>query len=249
MMSPMTETDPASVKVAIITGAGSGVGRDAAVLLAEAGWAVVLAARTRAHLEQTADLIRREFGDDAPLLVHPCDVSDADQVRGLIDAAVDAFGRLDALCNVAGAAPLGPIDDITPEAWRACIDTNLTSVVLATAAAWPVFRQQQSGVIVNISSMASIDPFPGFAMYAAAKVGVNLFTRCTAEEGQKFGVSAVAIAPGAIETPMLRENFPERMIPKDKTLDPAEIAAAIRDCVTGGRDCRPGETIVMDSPK
>lgn len=234
--------------VAIVTGAGSGVGRDTVILLAEAGYDVVLVARTESALAATIELAKKDAGGDADLLVCPADISTPDAARHIVDTTLARFGRIDALANVAGTAPLMPIDRITPDAWRTCIDTNLTSVVLLTAAVWPTFRKQKQGVIVNVSSMASIDPFPGFAMYAAAKAGVNLFTRCTADEGKRLNVRAVCIAPGAIETPMLRQNFNEKTIPADKCLDPMDIAAAIRDCITARRAFQPGETIVMNSP-
>ncbi len=235
-------------QAAIVTGAGSGIGRDTAVLLAEAGYHVVLVGRTESSLQETARLIADECGADAVRHVHPADLTDQEACRQVVDATAERFGRLDALCNIAGYAPLGPISKIDAETWRRCIDTNLTSVVMLTNAAWPIFEKQRNGVVVNVSSMASIDPFPGFSMYAAAKIGVNMFTQCTADEGKKIGVRAVAIAPGAVETPLLRTIFPEAMIPKHKTLDPVELATIIRDCVTGLRAFSPGETIVVPSP-
>lgn len=235
-------------KTAIITGAGSGIGRDTAVLLAEAGYHVTLVARTESALHETAHMIHEEFDGRWDALVVPTDLTDPDAIRAMVDQTLERFGRIDALANVAGSAPLGPIHEIDHDAWRACVDTNLTSVVLTTAAVWPIFQQQKQGVIVNVSSMSSIDPFPGFAMYAAAKIGVNMFTLCTAREGKRYGVRAVAVAPGAVETAMLRQNFNEKVIPGDKTLDPAIVAGVIRDCIVGDRDFKPGETIVLESP-
>ena len=240
----------AEQKVAIVTGASSGVGRDTACLLAEAGYSLALLARRQEKLDETVRMIRQErqdIADDA--LTITCDVSDAHAIQQAVEQVLGKFGRIDAVANVAGSAPLMPIEKITPEIWRACIDTNLTSVVAMTAAVWPTLQKQKSGVIVSVSSMSSIDPFPGFSMYAAAKIGVNMFTSCTASEGEKYNIQAVAIAPGAIETPMLRQNFPEKVLPTDKTLDPVDVAAVIRDCITGDRDFKPGETIVLDSPK
>jgi len=131
------------------------------------------------------------------------------------------------------------------------IDTNLTSVVHLTAAVWPHLRKSDEhagGVIVNVSSMASFDPFPGFALYAAAKIGVNMFTLCTGREGAEHGIRAVCIAPGAVETSMLRGLFDESVIPPDKALSPDAVAACIADCITGRRDYESGETIEFASP-
>jgi len=97
------------------------------------------------------------------------------------------------------------------------------------------------------SSMAAFDPFRGFNMYGAAKAAVNLFTKATADEGKRINLNAVAVGPGAVETDMLRDNFSEKAIPKDMTLDPAEVAAVLRDCITGDRDFEPGETILLPS--
>jgi NAD(P)-dependent dehydrogenase (short-subunit alcohol dehydrogenase family) len=234
-------------KVAIVTGAGSGVGRDSALLLAEAGYAVVLVGRTLEKLRATEALMREEGGDPKVLLCAE-DLADPQVPQRIVDAAVQALGRIDVLCNIAGAAPLQPIDRITPGVWRQNVDINLSAPVLLTAAAWPVFKRQKAGFVANVSSMASIDPFPGFSIYAAAKIGLNMFTRCTADEGRKIGVRAVCIAPGAIETPMLRQNFGEKVIPTDRTLDPADVAAMIVACLTGDRDFKPGGTIVLASP-
>lgn len=234
-------------KVAIVTGAGSGVGRDTALLLCEAGFAVALVGRTESKLRETAALIENEC-DGARTLAVAADLCDAEAPQRVVERVLDAFGQVDALVNVAGAAPLQPIERITPEAWRQNVDINLSAPVLLTAAIWPAFKRQKSGVVVNVSSMASIDPFPGFSIYAAAKTGLNMFTRTTADEGRKIGVRAVAVAPGAIETPMLRQNFSEKVIPADKALDPAVVAGVIRDCITGARDFKPGEVIVLPSP-
>jgi NAD(P)-dependent dehydrogenase (short-subunit alcohol dehydrogenase family) len=96
--------------------------------------------------------------------------------------------------------------------------------------------------------MASFDPFPGLAIYAAAKVAINMFTHCIAQEGEKIGVKSVCVAPGAIETPMLRGLFGKDVLPTEKTLDPKEVAGFIVDCITGKRGFKSGETVVMASP-
>lgn len=232
--------------VVIITGAGSGVGRGLALLMAESGYACVLAARTKSALESTAALIAAEH-PAAQTLVMPTNVSDSAQVQALIDAALEAFGRIDALANIAGYAPLQPIPRIEDETLRKVTAVNFDAVVYATRAVWPTFKAQKSGVVCNVSSMGAFDPFTGFNIYGAAKAAVNIFTKATADEGKRLNVNAYAIAPGAIETPMLRANFSEKAIPAEGTLDPMDVATAIRDCLMGKTDTKSGETRQMPS--
>ena len=231
--------------VAIVTGSGSGIGRAAAVQMAEAGYAVVMVGRTESLLHQTAELVTARAGAEARTLVRPADVTDPDQVNELVNEVLQQFGRIDALINVAGYAALATIDQTTPDLWLQTIHTNLSSVVYLTRAVWGTFVEQRRGMVVNVSSMASKDPFPGFAAYAAAKAGVNLFTLMTAREGGPFGVRAVCIAPGAVETPMLRGLFDTHTIAADQTMAPEEIAVLIRDCVTGERHFEPGQTLFV----
>ncbi|MEM9252530.1 MAG: SDR family oxidoreductase [Planctomycetota bacterium] len=242
----MPETD--SLNVAIVTGGSSGVGRATAPLLAAAGYHVALAARSADKLEQAVDEARAAAADGVRVIAVPTDLTDQDAVTALVDRAVAELGGVTALCNVAGHAPLGPIQSITADEWRKCVDINLTSVVYTTQAVWKPMRKT-GGTIVNVSSMSSIDPFKGFSMYAAAKIGVNMFTKCTADEGKRRGIKAVCLAPGAIETPMLRQNFNEKVIHPDHALAPAEFGQIIVDLVLGTRDYTPGETLVVEAPK
>lgn len=239
----MSESKP---PVVIITGAGSGVGRNLALLMAEAGYASVLAARTKADLESTQALMKAEAPNCQSLIV-PTDVADPDAVNKLVSETLRQFGRIDALANVAGYAPLQPIQRIEDETLRRVMAVNFDAVVYATRAVWPTFKAQKSGVVCNVSSMGAFDPFTGFNIYGAAKAAVNIFTKATADEGKRLNVNAYAIAPGAIETPMLRENFSEKAIPKEGTLDPMDVAAAIFNCLTGKTDMQSGETRQMPS--
>jgi NAD(P)-dependent dehydrogenase (short-subunit alcohol dehydrogenase family) len=222
-------------QVSIVTGAGSGIGRQVAIKLAEADCRVSLVGRTEAKLRQTELLIRDNVANPPAICVIAADLADVAAPQQVIAQTQEHFGRIDALANVAGTAPMQPIEAIDAATWRQCIDVNLSAIVLLTSAAWPHFKHQGAGVIVNVSSMASIDPFPGLAIYAAAKVGANMFTSCTAAEGEAIGLKAVCIAPGAVETPMLRQLFSEEEFSKDMTLDPADVATVICDCITAKR--------------
>ena len=225
--------------VAIITGAGGGIGRATAIELAGGGYIVVLAGRNPAALNETA---RAAAGQS---LVVPTDVTRPDEVDRLVAAALGAFGRVDVLVNNAGLAPVRPIRDMTVEEWRAVIDTNLSAAFYATRAAWPAFERQGGGVVVNISSESSRDPFPGFAAYGAAKAGINLFGLAAAREGAAAGVRVYTIAPGAVETAMFRQLRTPEQWPADRTLEPAYVARAVLQCVRGDLRHAGGEVIYL----
>ena len=225
--------------VALVSGAGSGIGRATAERLSALGYAVALVGRTAGKLEETAG---RLTGN---VLVHRADLRDPQSCAGAVQATADRFGRLDALCNVAGWARLTSLAAASDELWRTMLDTNLSSAFYLTRAAWPLFERQRAGVVVNVSSMASIDPFPGLGIYATAKAALNMLTRITATEGAAIGLRAVSIAPGAVETPMLRSAFDEQVIPRGAALDPSQVAELIADCITGRRRFDPGEVITI----
>ena len=225
--------------VAVITGAGRGIGRATAVELAGAGYRVVLAGRDRESLEETLHAIGGRG------LAMPTDVTRPAEVGRLIAAALDAFGRVDALVNNAGLAPVRSVKEMTPEEWRAVIDTNLSAAFYATRAAWPAFERQGRGVVVNISSAAARDPFAGFAAYGAAKAGLTLFGLAAAREGAPVGIRVHTIAPGAVETGMFRQIRTADEWPADKTLDPADVARVVLQCVRGDLRHASGEVIYL----
>lgn len=228
-------------KIAIVTGAGSGVGQCTAIQLSEAGYAVALVARTKSKLEETAELL------PGKCIVLPADLTDPVAARSVVHQTVEAFSGLHAVANVAGYAAMHKTHRITDDEWRKMIDTNLSYAVNLCAEALQIMRKSGGGTIVNVSSMSSIDPFPGLGMYGVAKAGLNMYTKVIAQEGDDLNIRAVSIAPGAIETPMLRSLFDENVLPRDQTLDPAEVAGLIVDCITSKRPFISGEVIPLPS--
>lgn len=230
-----------SKPVAIITGAGGGIGRAAAAALARAGYRLALVGRTESTLLQTRQLA-------AESIVIPADLSDVFAADQIVDQTMRHFGRIDAVINSAGTAPVRTVEQTTAQIWRDVLEINLSAPFHLARAVWPIFRKQGAGVIVNISSMAARDPFPGFVAYGAAKAGLNTLGISLAREGAEIGVKVYTIAPGAVETPLLRTILTPEQLPVEKTLRPDEVAALVVQCVVGEAPCASGEVIWLASP-
>jgi NAD(P)-dependent dehydrogenase (short-subunit alcohol dehydrogenase family) len=226
---------------ALITGAGSGIGRATAVMLSSRGYGLALAGRREDRLRETCDLC----GERGETLVLAADLRERAQTLKMVDDAVARFGRLDVLINNAGLAPMLPVEKHTPELIEEVYAINAVAPALATWRAWPVFVRQRSGCIVNLSTMGTLDPFNGFFAYAAAKAAVNLQALCAAREGAGHGIRAFAVAPGAVETEMLRAIVGEDILPRSQTLRAEDVARVIVACVEGERDAENGKVIVV----
>lgn len=224
--------------VAIITGAGRGIGRAAAVELSSRGYRVGLVSRTAVELEQTAAMVKES-------LVVPADVSCSEQATAVVERVVEHWGRIDALINCAGLAPVVLLADMTDQQWRAVLDVNLSSAFYLARAAWPALRRQEGGVLVNLSSLASRDPFAGFGAYGAAKAALNLLGLVLAREGAPIGVRVHTLALGATETSMLRALPMQHLISPERTMRPEEVARVIALCVTGELCYTSGEVIYL----
>jgi 3-oxoacyl-[acyl-carrier protein] reductase len=233
-----------SERVAMVTGAGRGIGREAAIELARKGFRVALVSRTGAELEETAALCGGA-NNAGVVKAFICDVSDPGRVDKLVQDVLDVFGRVDALVHCAGAVVMRPIEALTPEEWRAMIDTNLSAVYFFCRRLWPVWRKIGGGVVVNVSSQAARDPFAGLGAYGAAKAGVNLLGLALAREGKEIGVRVHTVAPGATETAMLRSIISTDQVPKEKTLEPGAVARVIVQSVCGDLACTSGEVIYL----
>jgi NAD(P)-dependent dehydrogenase (short-subunit alcohol dehydrogenase family) len=232
--------------VALITGASRGIGRATAVALAKLGYRLTLVARTAADLRETRELTGLPAED---VLFLPMNITDRTQVEYLVARTVGQLGRLDALVNVAGLAPVRSIVQTSVEEWRDVLETNLSAAFYLTKYAWPHLKAASSAerqsVIVNISSLASRDPFPGFGAYGAAKAGLNVFGLVAAREGQADGIAVHTIAPGAVETEMFRGIMSPEQYPAEKTMRPEEVADVIAQCVTGRLAHTRGEVIYL----
>lgn len=235
---------PSEQPVAIVTGAGAGIGRATALLLARSGFRVALAGRNEGPLQEVASEIAQRAGAPPCVAIHT-DVGDPEQVERLIEETQRGFGRIDVLINNAGRSDHLPIDQTDLRSIRATFDVNAIGPALAIHLVWPTFMRQRTGCVVNVSSYGTDDPFPGLFAYAAAKASVNLMARSCAKEGAEFGVRAFAVAPGAVETALLRSIFDRAMLPPEACMTPEDVARVILDCVQGRRDRDNGRTIFM----
>ncbi len=229
-------------KVAIVTGAGSGVGRCVARQLVDKGYRVVLVGRTESTLRETGDMLGPE---GMCWKAVAADISvDADRAR-IVEETKAAFGRIDAVVNNAGKAGLKKLRDFTVDELREQFEVNAIGPIDLTARC--MREMAEGGAVVFTSSMSTKDPFPGLGVYGCAKAALNAACRAIKNEAGKSNVRAYAVAPGAIETGMLRSMWNEKVLPKDKTLDPDTVAEKIVACVTGETDAQPGETIFLPS--
>ncbi len=189
-------------RVAIVTGAGSGVGRSAALALLGDGYKVTLVGRRLAALEETAGLAGNNSANALPV---SADAGKADEVANVFKKTVDSFGRLDVLFNNAGIGVRAPsLEEITPEQWQSVVDINLTGTFLCTREAMLIMRDQNpmGGRIINNGSLSAYVPRPGSAPYTATKHGVTGLTRSTALDGRKYDIACSQIDIGNAATPM-----------------------------------------------
>ncbi|MEI7657539.1 MAG: SDR family oxidoreductase [Phycisphaerae bacterium] len=239
--------------LALVTGAGSGIGREVSLLLSAAGWRCVLAGRREERLKETAALL------DGPSLIAPCDLESAAAAERLVDAAQAWGGPIDAVVNNAGWSPVANIEATDGPLVERIFATNAVAPAAIIARAWKAVaarsrrcvaegRTPPRAVIVNVSTMGVHDPFEHLYAYASAKASLHLMARCAANEGARLGIKAFAVAPGAVETELLRQLADERALPRAYTLAPRAVAEIILACIRGDRDADNGGAVWAPSP-
>ena len=218
-----------TARIALVTGAGSGIGRAVALALAKAGYTVVLAGRRLSQLEEVA----REAG--AGSIAVTADVTERASVDALFARVANDFGRLDLLFNNAGiSSPAAPLEDVTFEQWRSVVDTNLTGAFLCTQAAFRLMKSQQprGGRIINNGSISATAPRPRMVAYTASKHAVTGLTRSTSLEGREHDIACGQIDIGntatALAAPMAHGTLQADMSLKpEPTFDVRHVADAV----------------------
>ncbi len=230
----MPMVDP-TTKVAIVTGAGTGIGKSAALALLDEGYAVVLSGRRREPLEAVASEASEDEASGSLVLVAPADVSDPASVQSLFARTKETFGRLDLLFNNAGVgAPAVPLENLTFDQWQTVVDINLTGTFLCTQEAFRMMKAQSppGGRIINNGSISAHTPRPHTAPYTATKHGITGLTKATSLDGRKYGIACGQIDIGNATTEMteqMAKGMPQAngSIEPEPTMDVDNVARAI----------------------
>ena len=218
-------------KVAVVTGAGSGIGRATAQLFAREGASVVIADWNPAGGRETLDLVRSAGGE---AVFVETDVSQTDQAGRMVDTALTSYGRLDILFNNAAVQVFGTIPDTPETDWHKVMDVNLKGVYLGCKYAIPPMIEQGGGSIINMSSILGLVGDPAMPAYGATKGGILAMTKAMAQAHGRQNIRVNSICPGDVETPLVMEYF-------DQQPDPAAARQAVANEYALGRIARPAE--------
>lgn len=218
-------------KVIIVTGASSGIGKATAIKLAKNGASVVLTSRSEEKLEEIKETIEKNNGK---ALVVTCDVTSKDDFSKLVEKTIQEYGTVNAIINNAGLMPLSYIEKFKTDEWETMVDVNIKGVLNGIAAVLPTLIENKGGNIINISSTAAYNYFPGGAVYCATKSAVKMFSEGLRKEiTPKYGINVTSIEPGAVNTDLLStitdEDIKEELkqMKEMTSLEAEDIADAI----------------------
>jgi NAD(P)-dependent dehydrogenase (short-subunit alcohol dehydrogenase family) len=240
---PEVTTNGIKGQVAVVTGAGRGIGAAIARRLAGLGAAVALCGRTRAPLESTAAEIKKERGSSVAI---ECDVSDLSSVEKLAAQVERELGRVDILVNNAGIGGFGgPLHTMPPQSWDAVLNTNLRGVYYCIRSFAPMMIRTGGGHIINISSLAGKNALPNGAAYAASKWGLNGLTYSVAEELRNHNIRVSVVCPGSVDTSL----SPHEGKDKNKMLRPEDVAYVVAMLVTQAPQSFASEVLLRPTQK
>src|SRR5436309_848983 len=235
--------NPLHEQVAVVTGAGRGIGAAIARKLAALGAVVILCGRKRDPLESTAAEIRRDGGQSEVL---PCDVTNLGSVEAAAQHIDKTHGRADILVNNAGVGGFGgPLHEMPPESWEQVLNTNLRGVYYMIRAFAPMMIRQSSGDIVNISSIAGKNALPNGAAYAASKWGLNGLSYSVAEELRRYNIRVAVICPGSTNTDLSPHEGKE----PSRMLQPSDVAHIVAMLVTQAPQSFASEVVLRPTQK
>jgi 3-oxoacyl-[acyl-carrier protein] reductase len=235
---------PLSGQVAVVTGAGRGIGAAIARKLALLGSSVVLCGRTMKPLQAMASEIARDGGGQAKVM--QCDVSNLESVQALTAFVEKSFGRIDILVNNAGVGSFAaPLHQLTPEEWEKVLNTNLRGVYYCIRSFAPMMIRAKTGHIVNISSLAGKNALPNGAAYAASKWGLNGLSYSVAEELRAHNIRVAVVCPGSVDT----ELSPHTGKDPSKMLKPDDVAHVVGMLVTQALQSFASEVLLRPTHK
>lgn len=237
------DSKPLSDQVAVVTGAGRGIGAATARRLASLGAAVVLTGRSPTPLQATASQITADGGQSQ---IMQCDVSNLKSVQSLASFVEQNFGRLDILVNNAGVGSFStPLHELTPEEWEKVLNTNLRGIYYCIRSFAPMMIRAKTGHIVNISSLAGKNALPNGAAYAASKWGLNGLTYSVAEELRPHNIRVSVVCPGSVNT----ELSPHTGKDSNKMLQPDDVAHVVAMLVTQAPQSFASEVLIRPTQK
>lgn len=254
--------------VCAITGGSSGIGLAIAQKFNQHGYRIAICGRRGSQLSAALKQIGQHQGSGSdPCIAEVIDLANVQQAVRFVDHVFHEFGRIDVWVNNAAAAPLAAFEAITAEEFENTLDINIRSVFFLTQSVWqrwvsehpeqlrtqPTQRKQNPDLpnsvnrgrtIINISSLAAVDPFPQFSIYGASKAWMDLMTHALATEGQPHGIRVCSIRPGAVETPLLRSLFPE--YPASQCASPQAVAELAWNCVNQPQIYPSGQAFTLE---
>lgn len=230
--------------VAIITGAGSGIGRAVAIGLGAKGYRIVLVGRRTEPLDETGSQLGQHGSD---WIAISADIARSTDRSKIVEQSIGAFGRIDAVVNNAGLGTCKSLCDLSESEIQDLFSVNAIGPIKLVRCSLDELIKAK-GCVVNVASMAVVDPFVGLGVYGCAKAAIDGLTRALHNEYGEQGIRAYTIAPGAVETEMLRSIVSKDMLPTEKTLSPEKVAGQIIACIVGEASQPSGSTILMNSP-
>lgn len=231
--------------IAVVTGASTGIGAATAQVLVKAGHTVIGIARDSDKLSALSRALGERFVPRA------CDETDTNVFLAVLTQVADDFARIDLLVNNAGTAKVMPIEQTTPAEFRSMHEVNVVAPAAAIHALWPTLCRHGDARIINVSSLAQLDPFPGFFAYASSKSALHLLSVVANAEGEPHGIRAFTIAPGVVDTPLHRTLLPDSIPPVDglsSALSAHDVGTVVLAVAEGKHDDHAGWVLAMPAP-